>query len=64
MAHGAYAHGGSRNDFPNITSVQKELVTSFLLAGAAMGAIGAGQVARDTAKSLREAMTCGVVASG
>jgi hypothetical protein len=35
------AHGGSRNDFPNITSVQKELVTSFLLAGAAMGAIGA-----------------------
>ena len=34
-----------KNDFPNITSVQKELVTSFLLAGAAMGAIGAGRVA-------------------
>jgi sugar porter (SP) family MFS transporter len=34
-----------KNDFPNITSVQKELVTGFLLAGAAMGAIGAGRVA-------------------
>ena len=34
-----------KNDFPNISSVQKELVTSFLLAGAAMGAVGAGRVA-------------------
>ena len=34
-----------KNDFPNISSVQKELVTSFLLTGAAMGAIGAGRVA-------------------
>lgn len=34
-----------KNDFPNISSVLKELVTSFLLAGAAMGAIGAGRVA-------------------
>ena len=34
-----------KNDFPNISSVQKELVTSFLLAGAAIGAIGAGRIA-------------------
>jgi sugar porter (SP) family MFS transporter len=34
-----------KNDFPNISSVQKELVTSLLLAGAAMGAVGAGRVA-------------------
>lgn len=34
-----------KNDFPNISSVQEEPVTSFLLAGAAMGAIGAGPVA-------------------
>lgn len=33
-----------KDDFPHISSVQKELVTSFLLAGAAMGAIGAGRV--------------------
>jgi Sugar (and other) transporter len=33
-----------KNDFPHITSVQKELVTSFLLAGAATGAVGAGRV--------------------
>jgi len=34
-----------KNDFPNISFVQKELVTSFLLAGAAIGAIDAGRVA-------------------
>ncbi len=33
-----------KNDFPHISALQKELVTSFLLAGAAMGAIGAGRV--------------------
>src|SRR5580693_4850718 len=34
-----------KNDFPSISSVQKELITSFLLAGAAMDAIGSGRVA-------------------
>jgi sugar porter (SP) family MFS transporter len=33
-----------KDDFPRISSLQKELVTSFLLAGAATGAIGAGRV--------------------
>jgi sugar porter (SP) family MFS transporter len=34
-----------KDDFPHITSFQKELVTSLLLVGAAIGAIGAGRVA-------------------
>jgi sugar porter (SP) family MFS transporter len=34
-----------KDDFPHITSLQKELVTSLLLVGAAIGAIGAGRVA-------------------
>jgi sugar porter (SP) family MFS transporter len=34
-----------KDDFPHITSLQKELVTSLLLVGAALGAIGAGRVA-------------------
>jgi sugar porter (SP) family MFS transporter len=34
-----------KDDFPHITSLQKELVTSLLLVGAAVGAIGAGRVA-------------------
>jgi sugar porter (SP) family MFS transporter len=34
-----------KDDFPQITSFQKELVTSLLLVGAAIGAIGAGRVA-------------------
>jgi sugar porter (SP) family MFS transporter len=34
-----------KDDFPGISSLQKELVTSLLLAGAAVGAIGAGRVA-------------------
>jgi len=33
------------DSFPHISSVQKELVTSLLLVGAAIGAIGAGRVA-------------------
>ena len=33
-----------KNDFPHISALQKELVTSFLLAGATVGAIGAGRV--------------------
>ena len=31
-----------KNDFPHISSFQKELVTSLLLVGAVIGAIGAG----------------------
>jgi sugar porter (SP) family MFS transporter len=34
-----------KDAFPHITSLQKELVTSLLLVGAAIGAIGAGRVA-------------------
>jgi sugar porter (SP) family MFS transporter len=34
-----------KDSFPHISSVQKELVTSLLLVGAAIGAIGAGRVA-------------------
>jgi sugar porter (SP) family MFS transporter len=34
-----------KDDFPHITSLQKELVTSLLLVGAAIGAIGAGRIA-------------------
>jgi sugar porter (SP) family MFS transporter len=34
-----------KDDFPHISSLQKEVVTSILLAGAATGAIGAGRVA-------------------
>jgi sugar porter (SP) family MFS transporter len=34
-----------KDDFPHISSLQKEVVTSILLAGAAAGAIGAGRVA-------------------
>ncbi len=33
-----------KNDFPHISALQKELVTSILLAGATVGAIGAGRV--------------------
>ncbi len=34
-----------KDDFPHITSLQKELVTSLLLVGAAIGAIAAGRIA-------------------
>src|SRR6201993_4791791 len=34
-----------KDDFPHITSLQKELVTSLLLVGAAIGAIGAARLA-------------------
>jgi MFS family permease len=34
-----------KDDFPHITAIQKELVTSLLLVGAAIGAIGAARLA-------------------
>ncbi len=53
-----------KDDFPGISSVQKELVTSFLLAGAAAGAIGAGRVADRIGRRPTILITAVIFAAG
>ncbi len=53
-----------KDDFPHISSVQKELVTSFLLAGAAIGAIGAGRVSDCIGRQRTILITAAVFMAG
>jgi sugar porter (SP) family MFS transporter len=53
-----------KDDFPHITSFQKELVTSLLLVGAAIGAIGAGRVADRIGRRPTILMTAAVFVIG
>jgi sugar porter (SP) family MFS transporter len=53
-----------KDDFPHITSLQKELVTSLLLVGAAIGAIGAGRVADRIGRKPTVLITAAIFVAG